>query len=118
MRLVARVGLTGGHQRKENTPMPKYAPLAAFLRRQKRAEVDLTFRDIERIVGGILPKAAAVEGWWSADPAGPVMPQHIAFAEAGFVAEPRIRAETVRFVRVETASSPLASAALAHGVTL
>jgi hypothetical protein len=28
------------------------------------------------------------------------MPQHLAFAEAGFVAEPRTRAETVRFVRV------------------
>ena len=53
--------------------MPKYAPLAAFLRRQKRAEVDLTFRDIERIVGGILPKAAAVDGWWRADPEGAPM---------------------------------------------
>ncbi len=83
--------------------MPKYAPLAAFLRRQKRAEVDLTFRDIERIVGGILPKAAAVDGWWRADPEGSLMPQHIAFADAGFVAEPRTREETVRFVRINAA---------------
>jgi hypothetical protein len=79
--------------------MAKYAPLTSFLRRQKQAEVDLTFRDIERIVGGILPKAAAVDGWWRADPSGPLMPQHIAFANAGFVAEPRTRAETVHFVR-------------------
>ena len=64
--------------------MPKYTPLAVFLRRQKRIEVDLTFRDIERIVGGILPKAAAVDGWWRADPEGSPMPQHIAFADAGF----------------------------------
>ena len=51
--------------------MAKYAPLASFLRRQKRAEVDLTFRDIERIVGGILPYAAAGDGWWRADASGP-----------------------------------------------
>jgi hypothetical protein len=93
--------------------MPKYAPLAAFLRRQKRAEVDLTFRDIERIVGGILPKAAAVDGWWRADPSGPMMPQHTAFADAGFVAEPRIRAETVRFVRREGGRSPAGVAQVA-----
>lgn len=97
--------------------MPKYAPLATFLRRQKHAEVDLTFRDIERIVGGILPKAAAVDGWWTAGPAGKIMPQHVAFAEAGFVAEPRIRAETVRFVRVNAAGSPPASDTLTQGVT-
>lgn len=84
--------------------MAKYAPLASFLRRQKRAEVDLTFRDIERIVGGILPKAAAMDGWWRPEPSGPLMPQHIAFADAGFVAEPQTRAETVHFVRTTTAS--------------
>ena len=81
--------------------MAKYAPLASFLRRQKHPEVDLSFRDIERIVGGTLPKAAAVDGWWRADPSGPLMPQHVAFADAGFVAEPRTRAETVRSVRID-----------------
>lgn len=81
--------------------MAKYAPLATFLRRQKRAEVDLTFRDIERIVGGILPKAATMDGWWRADPLRPQMPQHVAFADAGFVAEPQTRAETVRFIRMD-----------------
>ncbi|QTN18158.1 toxin-antitoxin system, antitoxin component [Brevundimonas sp. AJA228-03] len=86
--------------------MAKYAPLATFLRRQKQAEVDLTFRDIERIVGGILPKAATTDGWWRADPSGPEMPQHVAFADAGFVAEPQTRAETVRFVRMNAAPSP------------
>ena len=80
--------------------MAKYSPLAAFLRRQKHAEADLTFRDIERIVGGILPKAAAMEDWWRTNPAREPMPQHLAFADAGFVAEPRTRAETVRFVRL------------------
>ena len=31
------------------------------------------------------------------------MPQHIAFADAGFVAEPQTRAEIVRFVRKDAA---------------
>jgi hypothetical protein len=33
------------------------------------------------------------------------MPQHIAFADAGFVAEPQTRAETVHFVRLDAARS-------------
>ncbi len=85
--------------------MTKYAPLAAFLRRQKQTEVTLSFRDIERIVSGILPKASMAETWWRQEPRGPAMPQHRAFADAGFVAEPHIRAETVRFVRAAVARS-------------
>ncbi|HYC96852.1 DUF7662 domain-containing protein [Brevundimonas sp.] len=79
--------------------MAKYAPLASFLQRQRRPEVILTFRDIERIVCDLLPKAATTETWWRPDPGATVMPQHLAFAEAGFVAEPHLRTETVRFVR-------------------
>ena len=78
--------------------MPKYAPLATFLRRQKQTTVTLTFRDIERIVGALLPKAATADGWWREGPSGPSAPQHIALAEAGFVAEPQVRGEVVRFV--------------------
>lgn len=81
--------------------MTKYAPLASFLRHQRGAEVELNFRDIERIVGGIPPRAATHEKWWRADPLSPPMPQHIAFADAGFVAEPKIRSETVRFIRAD-----------------
>lgn len=44
--------------------MGKYDPLAVFLRRQRQAEVMLTFRDIERIVSGILPKASSRMDWW------------------------------------------------------
>ncbi|WP_333590286.1 DUF7662 domain-containing protein [Brevundimonas sp.] len=99
--------------------MAKYTPLAAFLRRQTGAEVDLSFRDIERIVGGILPKAASLEDWWRANPAREQMPQHLAFADAGFVADPRTRAETVRFIRVAgvgvTGSAARLSATKAEG---
>jgi len=91
--------------------MPKYAPLAAFLRRQKRAEVNLTFRDIERIIGGILPKAAGVDGWWRADASGSMTPQHSAWTDAGFVAQPAIKSETVRFVRRADCGKPTAAEA-------
>lgn len=92
--------------------MAKYTPLAAFLRRQTGAEVDLSFRDIERIVGGILPKAASLEDWWRANPAREQMPQHLAFADAGFVADPRTRAETVRFIRIAGGRAPGSEARL------
>lgn len=85
--------------------MAKYAPLASYLRRQKRSEVTLSFRDIERIVSGILPKAATAEGWWRPESGATVMPQHLALAEAGFVAEPQLRTETVRFVRADAVRS-------------
>lgn len=79
--------------------MAKYAPLATYLRRQRRTEVVLTFRDIERIISGLLPKAAATEGWWKPERGAPATPQHLALADAGFVAEPHLRMETVRFIR-------------------
>ncbi len=79
--------------------MAKYAPLAIYLRRQRRTEVVLTFRDIERIISGLLPKAAATEGWWKPERGAPATPQHLALADAGFVAEPHLRTETVRFIR-------------------
>lgn len=79
--------------------MAKCAPLATYLRRQRRTEVVLTFRDIERIISGLLPKAAATEGWWKPERGAPATPQHLALADAGFVAEPHLRTETVRFIR-------------------
>ncbi|MDZ4113272.1 MAG: toxin-antitoxin system, antitoxin component [Brevundimonas sp.] len=79
--------------------MAKYAPLTSYLRRQKQAELELTFRDIERIVGGILPKAANDARWWLAGESDTLQPQHIALAQAGFIAQPSIRSERVRFVK-------------------
>lgn len=77
--------------------MAKYEPLVRYLRRQKAAEVELSFRDIERIVG-FLPKASADLKWWRAEDV-PSSPQQRAFAQAGFTPEPQLRAERVRFVR-------------------
>ena len=55
--------------------MAKYEPLVRYLRRQKKAEVELSFRDIERIVGGLLPKASANLGWWRVEHAPSALPQ-------------------------------------------
>ncbi|MNJ42451.1 hypothetical protein D3C77_374220 [compost metagenome] len=79
--------------------MAKYEPLIRYLRRQKAAEVELSFRDIERIVGGLLPKASADLKWWRVEDSPSALPQQRAFAAAGYVPEPEMRAERVRFVR-------------------
>lgn len=40
--------------------MAKYEPLRRYLARQKTARVELTFSDIERLIGAFPPKAAAL----------------------------------------------------------
>lgn len=78
--------------------MSKYRPLANFLRRQKTGTVTLTFAEIERIVGRLLPKASNASGWWQADAASR-QPQKRIFAEAGIRAVPDMRHERVVFSR-------------------
>lgn len=78
--------------------MAKYEPLVRYLRRQKTSEVELSFRDIERIVG-FLPKASTDLLWWRAEDAASAQPQQRAFAQAGFTPKPELRAERVRFIR-------------------
>ena len=92
--------------------MAKYEPLARYLRRQKTAEVELSFRDIERIVGGLLPKASTDPKWWRAEDTPSAPPQQRAFAQAGYVPEPELKTERVRFVRAAS-RSPSASDARA-----
>lgn len=82
--------------------MAKYEPLARYLRRQKAAEVELSFRDIERIVGGLLPKASCDPKWWRAEDKLSALPQQRAFAQSGYVPEPHLKAERVRFVRASS----------------
>ena len=47
--------------------MGKYDALEAHLRRQKAAVYEMTFRDIERTLGALLPKAAHRAEWWVND---------------------------------------------------
>ncbi|MFN3779728.1 MAG: hypothetical protein ACK4SI_12115 [Brevundimonas aurantiaca] len=73
--------------------MGKYDPLAAFLRRRAGDDIELTFTEIERRLGALLPKAAQADGWWSGDGV-----QVRAWWGAGFSAE-LTGPERVRFTR-------------------
>lgn len=45
--------------------MAKYDPLKRFLARQKADPVELSFAEIERLIGKLLPKRAADQDWWA-----------------------------------------------------
>jgi len=82
--------------------MAKYAPLGSFLRRWKRTNagrsVDLTFTDVERIIGAILPRAASERDWWQNDMIiGRACVHRAAWIDAGFTAF-LIDKEKVQFV--------------------
>lgn len=80
--------------------MAKYDPLQRFLRRQRASdEFVLTFADIERIIGAMLPKAVNDPAWWSnGESVSGTGVQQRAWMEAGFHA--RLGpGETVTFSR-------------------
>jgi hypothetical protein len=43
----------------------KYDPLGTYLKRRAGTELELSFVDIERIIGGMLPKSASRPQWWA-----------------------------------------------------
>lgn len=45
--------------------MPKYTPLYDYLRRKPHAEIEMSFTQIERVVGSMLPKRASRSQWWA-----------------------------------------------------
>jgi hypothetical protein len=80
----------------------KYDPLRRYLRRSKTPDVVLSFVEIERIIGGMLPHSAARPQWW--DSIAPPHQKHVqqaAWREAGFKACLVAGAEKVRFERAE-----------------
>lgn len=75
--------------------MGKYDALGAFLRRWKVRNdadgVEISYAQIEGIIRGVLPRAAASADWWSAsEPSDAHPPHRRAWLDAGFeaVAEP------------------------------
>jgi len=82
--------------------MAKYDPLRDYLRRQKIHELELSFAEMERKIGYMLPKSASLPQWW-ANPTDPATPpvQCRAWSEAGFDAFLIVGADRVRFTRVE-----------------
>jgi hypothetical protein len=80
--------------------MAKYDPLRRFLRRNGNAEIGLSFAEIERMIGAMLPKSAERPQWWAneSDPSS----RHVqarAWLEAGYEAFPDAGSEKVTFRR-------------------
>ena len=65
--------------------MAKYAPLGDYLRGQRRSVVPMTFAQIERVIGGKLPRSQHHRAWWSNNPWNNVMTK--VWLDAGFVTE-------------------------------
>lgn len=66
--------------------MSKYEPLGQFLAGSKNAVVELTFAEIERIIGAKLPTSAyEYPAFWSNNPTGHVNAR--AWVDAGFESE-------------------------------
>jgi hypothetical protein len=45
--------------------MGKYDPLEKYLTRKRDREIELSFADMERIIGGMLPNSAPRPQWWA-----------------------------------------------------
>jgi len=78
----------------------KYDPLARHLRRQKTPIYEMSFRDIERVLGALLPRRAQDPAWWASGVAGePPSVQARSWSDAGFEATRLPGNERVRFNR-------------------
>ena len=80
--------------------MGKYDPLEHHLRRQKTASYEMSFRDIERVLGQLLPKSAQRPEWWANEDSPAT--RHVqckAWLRAGYRAIPQVHSERVRFER-------------------
>lgn len=67
--------------------MAKYDPLSIYLRCQKSQTVELSFREIENLIGSMLPNKASDPAWWCPmDEPGPKTVQLKAWSEARYEA--------------------------------
>jgi hypothetical protein len=76
--------------------MRKYEPLRRYLRRQRDGDCDLTFGEIERLIGALLPNRAAHSSWWT----GASGLHSQAWTSVGFEAVPSPRQDRVFFRRI------------------
>jgi hypothetical protein len=66
--------------------MSKYDALGAYLMRQSRSEIPMTFAEIERVIGAKLPvNSQQHRAWWSNNPLNNVMTK--VWLSAGFRSE-------------------------------
>lgn len=80
--------------------MGKYDRLRDYLKRRPNADFELTFREIELVLGCMLPHSAAQPQWWANIKEPDVKNvQQKAWRDAGFDASLLDRRERVRFFR-------------------
>ena len=81
--------------------MAKYDPLRDYLKRQRAEEFEMSFAEVERKIGYMLPKSANLPQWWSntTDPATTHV-QRKAWGDAGYDAFLIAGSDRVRFKRV------------------
>ena len=80
--------------------MAKYDPLNTYLKRQRAAHLELTFREIENLIGCLLPKSAAKPAWWTGESAEPARAVQLrAWRDAGYEASLMIGSDKVKFSR-------------------
>lgn len=87
--------------------MAKYDPLHAYLRRQKGDVCELSFREIENLIGYLLPNGSSEPGWWAnvADESSSRAVQRTAWLGAGFHAELHRKADRVVFTKAKFPAS-------------
>lgn len=80
--------------------MAKYDPLETYLSRRAGKSTELSFADVERIIGAILPNSATRPQWWAneTDPDSRHV-QSRASRNAGYDASLLPGRDTVRFTR-------------------
>ncbi len=80
--------------------MGKYDPLAGHFAQLAGDEVEITFDELEEILGSRLPRSArSIHGWWSSSH------PHATWASQGWSASPDLHRHLVRFRRVGSEES-------------
>lgn len=90
--------------------MSRYSALSEFLRHRDDEVVELSFEEIDELVGGLPPSARKHASWWanSTKPSG----QSRFWMSVGRKAQPEMDQLLVRFRRAEVPTVPTAKAAL------
>lgn len=78
--------------------MGKYSPLRTFLEAQEKVRIAMSFAEIERLLGELLPASKKYPAWWSNNPTNNPMTKE--WLAAGFeTGEVDVVGETVVFSR-------------------
>jgi len=78
-----------------------YDALRDYLKRQKQAELVLSFEQIEEIIDDALPRASHRASWWETlRSPQEKMPQREACLEAGFIATRQPDGKSVKFKKM------------------